>query len=72
MAHRWRYEGVVWRDFLGEPTGLLRLVFRAEKLSRGNMLNWLNLFGNQEINAWRDNHTLLAAAILNQVAVDLI
>ncbi|URD60772.1 hypothetical protein M8312_13495 [Sphingomonas sp. KRR8] len=36
------------------------------------MFNLLNLFDNHEINAWRDDYTLAAAATLNQVAGDLI
>lgn len=31
-----------------------------------------NLFGNHEVDAWRDDYTLAAAATLNQVAGDLI
>lgn len=35
-------------------------------------MNFLKLFGTHEIDAWRDNYTLLAASSLNEVAVDLI
>jgi len=35
-------------------------------------LNFLNLFGKHEIDAWRDDYTLLAASSLNEVAAELI
>lgn len=35
-------------------------------------MNFLNLFGKHEIDAWRDDYTLAAASILNEVAADLI
>lgn len=36
------------------------------------MLSFRRLFGFHEIDEWRDEHTLLAATILNQTAADLI
>ncbi|NJC05758.1 hypothetical protein GGQ97_001551 [Sphingomonas kaistensis] len=36
------------------------------------MFSLLKLFGNHEIDAWRDEYTLVAAATLNRVAGDLL
>src|SRR5687768_14253107 len=35
------------------------------------MFNFNKIFGRHEIDAWRDERTLAAAAVLNQVAADL-
>lgn len=35
-------------------------------------MNFLNLFGKHEIDVWRDDHTLVAASCLKEVAADLI
>lgn len=35
-------------------------------------MNFLNLFRKHEIDAWRDDYTLAAASVLNEVATDLI
>ncbi len=36
------------------------------------MFNFLNLFGQREIDEWRDDYVLVAAAALNQLAADMI
>ncbi len=36
------------------------------------MFNFLNLFGHREIDKWRDDYVLVAAAALNQLAADMI
>lgn len=35
-------------------------------------MNFLNLFGKHEIDAWCDDYTLMAASSLNEIAADLI